>query len=498
MYAASSCLREISTRLVHQVWSRIEQAAALFLAASAVVGWLNSGKPLDNSEVIDVLYEQSIERRMAACDKCFGPNLSRELWNISVAIDPIRHNGLLSFGTHVLNLFSTKDGRKELTGNGLAKPEEIALCSEADFSCAVDAVALIKSHDAGGSESADAQTLNPRVFVGVFSEDEALKAGLAPTGMPAASSRQVSRSLAANGSNGSNNASAAAHLAALNGWDHDALVPLRRLSREAVTVITRAVFLGMLLSSKKKFEAGIAKRLRLAPGETGGRYRCVAPSRLLVDGFTRLMSDENIATLKRDRIVVIDDVLPPEILQLAQQEALRMAAEDQLKGELNSTCNPGERSTEMALWDASKLNGLAQQSPGLHHCVRSLWNLPAKLGPSLELDVRVPQVVLLASYPPGALYHRHLDSYDGKDIPRLLTVLLYLQYDPQEGGELKALNCPNRTEAEGGPEWTIKPIPGRLCVFYSQEIEHMVLPSVGQRYALTLWVWDVKKDASGR
>ena len=94
----------------------------------------------------------------------------------------------------------------------------------------------------------------------------------------------------------------------------------------------------------------------------------------------------------------------------------------------------------------------------------------------------------------GALYHRHYDSYDGKDIPRLLTVLLYLDYDPSEGGELRALNCPNREP----PEWDIAPMPGRLCVFYSQEVEHMVLESQGDRFALTLWIWDVKKDAQGR
>ena len=41
-------------------------------------------------------------------------------------------------------------------------------------------------------------------------------------------------------------------------------------------------------------------------------------------------------------------------------------------------------------------------------------------------------------------------------------------------------------------------LDGRLCVFYSQEIEHMVLESVGDRFAITLWIWDVKKDAQGR
>ena len=69
--------------------------------------------------------------------------------------------------------------------------------------------------------------------------------------------------------------------------------------------------------------------------------------------------------------------------------------------------------------------------------------------------------------------------------PHRLTVLLYLAYEPQKGGELRALNCPNRDP----PEWDIAPVPGRLCVFYAQEIEHMVLESTGHRMALTVCAW---------
>jgi Rps23 Pro-64 3,4-dihydroxylase Tpa1-like proline 4-hydroxylase len=84
----------------------------------------------------------------------------------------------------------------------------------------------------------------------------------------------------------------------------------------------------------------------------------------------------------------------------------------------------------------------------------------------------------------------------GDSIPRLLTVLLYLAYEPQTGGELRALNVKPHSDA---PETRdLPPLPGRLVVFYSQEVEHMVLESMGDRFALTLWVWDVKKDATGR
>ena len=44
----------------------------------------------------------------------------------------------------------------------------------------------------------------------------------------------------------------------------------------------------------------------------------------------------------------------------------------------------------------------------------------------------------------------------------------------------------------------VEPRPGRLCVFYSQEVEHQVLKSEGDRFALTLWIWDTKKDRTGR
>mmetsp|Transcript_22986 Transcript_22986/g.58510 ORF Transcript_22986/g.58510 Transcript_22986/m.58510 type:complete len:84 (-) Transcript_22986:115-366(-) len=83
-----------------------------------------------------------------------------------------------------------------------------------------------------------------------------------------------------------------------------------------------------------------------------------------------------------------------------------------------------------------------------------------------------------------------MDSYGGRDIPRLITVLLYLSWEPQSGGQL-------RVHLPDGPQ-DIDPVPGRVCIFYSQEVEHQVHMSEGQRRALTLWIWDVKKDESGR
>ena len=93
---------------------------------------------------------------------------------------------------------------------------------------------------------------------------------------------------------------------------------------------------------------------------------------------------------------------------------------------------------------------------------------------------------------PGAHYRRHLDSYDGKDIPRIVTVLLYLVWEPRAAGELRAF------VGEPPAARDIAPVPGRAVVFMAQEVEHEVLRSQGERFALTLWIWDVKKDARGR
>ena len=44
----------------------------------------------------------------------------------------------------------------------------------------------------------------------------------------------------------------------------------------------------------------------------------------------------------------------------------------------------------------------------------------------------------------------------------------------------------------------VQPQAGRLCVFFSQEVEHEVLPSKGERLAITLWIWSVERDDQGR
>mmetsp|Transcript_38681 Transcript_38681/g.87948 ORF Transcript_38681/g.87948 Transcript_38681/m.87948 type:complete len:100 (-) Transcript_38681:115-414(-) len=99
---------------------------------------------------------------------------------------------------------------------------------------------------------------------------------------------------------------------------------------------------------------------------------------------------------------------------------------------------------------------------------------------------------MLACYPKGAFYRKHLDSYAGKDIPRKVTILLYCNpsWTPGDGGALKAWL--------GNQVVEIEPVAGRIVVFMAQDVWHEVTESQKERYALTLWTWDVKRDSLGR
>lgn len=437
-----------------------QEVMSFMSVAIAALGWLDLPKLVPNgvSKALDDLDAEIRARRdrLHPTPPTRQPLLD-EIRNLSASLVD-DGSTLNSWAAHVFASFATEAGIKEMASSGLVVRTDVERCRADEFAVAIRQVA----------SELDLQT-------------------------PAyALDSSVGGELVGGGSDGDG---PQRHLA--DDWDADSHGGRdSQIISTAASVIYRAVHLGLMHHMKKQFERGLVARMRLAPGESGGRYRCVAPERLRSAGLRSLIAPSDVEELRRERIVVIDDVIEPGLLRMAQAEAKAFAAEGAMKGEHNATCNPGEVSIELGLWDEGVLRALEKNRPGLYHCIRSLWNLPSMLGPALDLQMRVPQTVLLASYPPGALYHRHYDSYGGKDIPRLITVLLYLIWDPQRGGQLRALN--SGPPGEPREPFDIEPRPGRLCVFYSQEVEHQVLSSEGDRYALTLWIWDVRKDSSGR
>lgn len=87
----------------------------------------------------------------------------------------------------------------------------------------------------------------------------------------------------------------------------------------------------------------------------------------------------------------------------------------------------------------------------------------------------------LARYDAGARYVRHRDAFPGGD-NRRVTAIVYLNeaWCPEHGGQL-------RLHVE--PPVDVEPVLDRLVVFLSARVEHEVLPSNAERWAVTAWYY---------
>ncbi len=92
-----------------------------------------------------------------------------------------------------------------------------------------------------------------------------------------------------------------------------------------------------------------------------------------------------------------------------------------------------------------------------------------------------------ALYPKGTFYKRHLDTFQNDD-RRKLSFVFYLNdetWKPENGGELVLYLQENTHEV---PK-IVYPMPGRVVVFESQELEHEVKPVLeSQRLSITGWL----------
>ena len=160
-----------------------------------------------------------------------------------------------------------------------------------------------------------------------------------------------------------------------------------------------------------------------------------------------LLSAAALAELRRRRVVAVDH-LPAATIRAAAAEVRELLDGGLMRNDPTDVCNPGAMQFELPLQDADHA-GFAREFPGLGACRQAIFSLPHELQSGLGDDLppmRVPQTLLLAAYPKGASYRRHFDSYAGRDIPRLLTVLLYLAWEPATGGHLR-VSDPTTPEA---------------------------------------------------
>ncbi len=90
---------------------------------------------------------------------------------------------------------------------------------------------------------------------------------------------------------------------------------------------------------------------------------------------------------------------------------------------------------------------------------------------------------LMAHYPQGAFYRRHLDAFKGQSLRRL-SVVTYLNpgWASSDGGEL-LMYQKNRKE----PFTRVLPLYGTTVIFLSERFPHEVLPAGKSRHSITGW-----------
>lgn len=218
---------------------------------------------------------------------------------------------------------------------------------------------------------------------------------------------------------------------------------------------------------------------------------CAHPSSLSHKGSMDLPDEKHWRELHTHRFVVVDGVLNASQVLALRHECELIDRAGLMRSDPDDLCNPLSRSLDIQF--ASAEPRLPIESPHLREALRCVRGLAQLCEQKLQMQLRVPQTMMLSCYGPGAYYRRHMDSYDGKDIPRKVTILLYPnpEWNPEEGGQLRAW-------PPGGKVVDCPPLGGRLVIFLAQEVPHEVLESRKDRYCLTLWLWDVKKDDMGR
>lgn len=227
-----------------------------------------------------------------------------------------------------------------------------------------------------------------------------------------------------------------------------------------------------------------------------------APLACSYPATSRLIQPHHVQELSQKGIVVIPAAISPKSIHAARQ-GIRS-----LRNSMEASANDADVRQDSIVWiqDQDKDGqGVINVSGEDHlvHCVRLVRGVEHALeeaGYDTPLSHRVPQQCQLAFYPGNRLasYQRHLDTctstlYDlgllewmrlSDYRQRAITVILYLNEPDRPTVAGGALRC----WVDDEDSFDVAPKGGTLVIFQSDKVEHMVLPSLVDRYALTSWV----------
>lgn len=193
--------------------------------------------------------------------------------------------------------------------------------------------------------------------------------------------------------------------------------------------------------------------------------------------------DKHFEEMATREFTVVDDFLPRDLYEHVLTQFNQYKQQDLLEpagiGSLTTyQINENVRSDEIVWLDR---NECSEQIANYFRFIQE--ELIPKLNRNLFLSIKDFEF-MLAYYPPGGFYKKHLDQFKDRN-NRLLSMVIYMNDDWQkgDGGELEIF-----TNDEPSQSVIVEPIGNRLVLFNSATIWHQVLPANKGRKSITGWL----------
>lgn len=196
-----------------------------------------------------------------------------------------------------------------------------------------------------------------------------------------------------------------------------------------------------------------------------------------------LLIDRILDDLSEQAVSVIDQFLSPPELELVQKELFRFLESGgfQVAGIGKSETYRYDKAIR---GDRIRWVGKEELRPEARFLFDRIDQLIAALNRWFYLGIRESEFHF-AAYEPGTFYKRHLDSFQQSN-SRKVSLILYLNdgWKPEDGGSLRIWEG----EGKAAAFRDILPLGGRLVCFFSDRLEHEVLPARRLRLSFTGWL----------
>lgn len=193
--------------------------------------------------------------------------------------------------------------------------------------------------------------------------------------------------------------------------------------------------------------------------------------------------DVHFKEMATQEFTVVDDFLPQDLYQHVLTQFDKYKERDELEpagiGSLTTyQINENIRSDEIVWLDRNECS----------HEIASYFQfiqeqLIPLLNRNLFLSIKDFEF-MLAYYPPGGYYKKHLDQFKNRN-NRLLSMVIYMNDNWQKGDGGELLIYPNDPEQQ---QTKVEPIGNRLVMFNSATVWHQVLQANKGRKSITGWL----------